>query len=125
MNLLPTLRTAALAVGLACGAAAQAQSPMPVKVLIITMFGPEAEPWIAPFALTQNIPVPGLSPDYPALRCNADGVCLLTTGMGHANAAASTLAATLDPRFDFRQAYFLIAGIAGIDPAQGTLGTAA
>jgi purine nucleoside permease len=44
--------------------------------------------------------------------------------MGHANAAASTLALTLDTRFDFRKTYFLIAGIAGIDPTQGTLGTA-
>lgn len=107
------------------GTSFSAAAPLAVKVLVITMFGPEAEPWLAPFALNQSIPVPGLSPDYPALRCNADGVCLLTTGMGHANAAASTLATTLDPRFDFRQAYFLIAGIAGIDPAQGTLGTAA
>ncbi|HSI58942.1 MAG TPA: purine nucleoside permease [Ideonella sp.] len=131
------LPAAALVAGLAGGSVAQADSPpliaappsaaapMLVKVLVITMFGPEAEPWVAPFALGPAIPVPGLSPDYPGLRCNADGVCLLTTGMGHANAAASTLAATLDPRFDFRQAYFLIAGIAGIDPAQGTLGTAA
>jgi purine nucleoside permease len=35
------------------------------------------------------------------------------------------LAVTLDPRLDLRKTYFLIAGIAGIDPAQGTLGTAA
>ena len=96
-----------------------------VKALVISMFGPEAEPWIKPFALDQAITVPGLSPDYPALRCSADDVCLLTTGMGHANAAASVLAVTLDPRLDLRQTYFLIAGIAGIDPAQGTLGSAA
>jgi purine nucleoside permease len=89
------------------------------------MFGPEAEPWIQPFQLTESIPVPGLSPDYPALRCNRDDVCLLTTGMGHANAAASVLAVTLDPRLDLRKTWFLIAGIAGIDPAQGTLGSAA
>ena len=102
-----------------------ATAPRPVKALIISMFGPEAEPWIQPFQLTESIPVPGLSPDYPALRCNADDVCLLTTGMGHANAAASVLAVTLDPRLDLRRTWFLIAGIAGIDPAQGTLGSAA
>lgn len=129
--LLPRLKPAWAALALAaCGLAhaqgpAASPAPRPVKVLVITMFGPEAEPWIAPFKLTDTIPVPGLSPDYPALRCNTDDVCLLTTGMGHANAAASTLAATLDARFDFSRAYFLIAGIAGIDPAQGTLGTAA
>jgi purine nucleoside permease len=119
------LRCAIAALGLAASLTAQAAEPRALKVLIITMFGPEAQPWIEPFALKEEIAVPGLSPDYPALRCNADDVCLLTTGMGHANAAASTLAVTLDPRFDLRKTYFLIAGIAGIDPAQGTLGTAA
>jgi len=118
---------AALAAALLAAPAQAQETPAPraVKVMVISMFGPEAEPWVQPFKLDQSIAVPGLSPDYPALRCNSDDVCLLTTGMGHANAAASTLAATLDPRFDLRQTYFLIAGIAGIDPAQGTLGTAA
>ena len=46
-------------------------------------------------------------------------------GMGHANVAASTMALALDPRFDLKKTYFLIAGIAEIDPAQGTTGTAA
>jgi len=118
-------RCALAALGLAASLAAHAAEPRALKVVIITMFAPEAQPWIEPFALKEEIAVPGLSPDYPALRCNADDVCLLTTGMGHANAAASTLAVTLDPRFDLRRTYFLIAGIAGIDPAQGTLGTAA
>ncbi|AKJ30382.1 purine-nucleoside phosphorylase [Caldimonas brevitalea] len=124
---IPTVaRLCAAALALATTAAVQAsEPPRPLKVLIITMFEPEATPWISPFALTQAVPVPGLSQDAPALRCNTDDVCLLTTGMGHANAAASTLAVTLDPRFDLRKTYFLIAGIAGIDPAQGTLGTAA
>jgi len=127
------LRVACVGLGLAwaclgipaCAADAATGTPRPLKVLIISMFGPEAEPWIAPLGLSENIAVPGLSPDYPALRCNGDDVCLLTTGMGHANAAASTLAVTLDPRFDLTRTYFLVAGIAGIDPARGTLGSAA
>jgi purine nucleoside permease len=118
-------RCAFAALGLVASLAAHAAEPRALKVLIITMFGPEAQPWVEPFTLKEEIAVPGLSPDYPALRCNADDVCLLTTGMGHANAAASTLAVTLDPRFDLRKTYFLVTGIAGIDPAQGTLGTAA
>lgn len=108
------------------GAPAQpAAAPREIKVLIISMFEPEAQPWIEPFALKEAVPVPGLLPDHPALRCNGDGVCLLVAGMGHANAAASTLAVALDPRLDLRRSYVLIAGIAGIDPAQGTTGTAA
>ncbi|HEY9103316.1 hypothetical protein [Chitinimonas sp.] len=100
-------------------------APRPVKVLIISMFGPEAEPWIKNMALDQKVPVVGLSSDYPNVLCNKDDVCLLTTGMGHANVAASTTAVILSKQFDLRQSYFLIAGIAGIDPAQGTLGSAA
>jgi purine nucleoside permease len=49
----------------------------------------------------------------------------MTTGMGHANAAASIMALTFSPRFDLRRTYFMVAGIAGIDPLQGTVGSAA
>jgi purine nucleoside permease len=108
----------------AAAASAQSTPPRPLKVLIISMFEPEAAPWVDAFKLTEQIAVPGLLPEHPALRCNADDVCLLTTGMGHANAAASTMAVALDPHFDLRRSYFLIAGIAGIDPAQGTTGSA-
>ena len=126
MNTLHKLALAAAALTLATPLLAQTPAaPRPIKAVIITMFGPEAEGWVKPFKLDERIPVPGLSPDYPAIQCSTDDVCLLTTGMGHANAAASTLALALDPRFDFTRTYFLIAGIAGIDPQQGTLGTAA
>ncbi len=122
MKLTPWMVAASLAAALVAPAAA---APREIKALVITMFAPEAEPWISSFKLAESIAVPGLSPDYPALRCNADDVCLVTTGMGHANAAASTLAVALDPRFDLRKTYFFITGIAGIDPTKGTLGTAA
>ncbi|MCR5866304.1 purine nucleoside permease [Aquincola sp. J276] len=126
MKTLPKLTLLAAALTLATPLLAQtAAAPRPIKAVVITMFAPEAEGWVKPFKLDERIPVPGLFPDYPAIQCNTDDVCLLTTGMGHANAAASTLALTLDPRFDFTRTWFLIAGIAGIDPQQGTLGTAA
>ena len=96
----------------------------PLKVVIISMFPPEAAPWIAPLKLVEEIKVPGLPIESPSIKCNTDDVCLMVAGMGHANVAASTTALTLDPRFDLRKTYFLIAGIAGIDPARGTTGTA-
>jgi purine nucleoside permease len=99
--------------------------PLPVKVLIINLFSLEAAPWIAALKPTLDIPVPGLSRDYPYVRCNGDGVCQMTTAMGHANAAASVMAVVFSRLFDLHQTYFLIAGIAGIDPAHGTLGSAA
>ncbi|HEY4349804.1 MAG TPA: purine nucleoside permease [Paraburkholderia sp.] len=94
------------------------------KVMIVSMFGPEGKVWLDKLGPWQEIRVPGLSPDYPVVRCNEMDVCVMTTGMGHANAAASMMALTFSPRFDLRHTYFLIAGVAGIDPARGTLGTA-
>jgi len=98
---------------------------MPVKMMIISMFALEAQPWITNLNLTQEIPVRGLSDQYPAVHCNSDAVCDVTIGAGHANAAASTMALLLNGKFDLTRTYFLIAGIAGIDPRQGTIGSAA
>ena len=96
-----------------------------VKVMIISMFGPEGQVWLDKLGPWESIPVAGLSPDYPDVHCNKQDVCVMTTGMGHANAAASTMALAFSPRFDLRHTYFLISGIAGIDPKQGTVGSAA
>ena len=46
----------------------------------------------------------------------AKGVLGVVTGEGTARAAASVMALGLDPRFDLRRAYWLVAGIAGADP---------
>jgi purine nucleoside permease len=100
----------------------------PVKVLIINMFGgadSEASAFTGNLKLTESIPVRGLSPDYPNIMCNSDDVCQMVAGEGHANVAASTMALVLSERFDLRRTYFLIAGIAGIDPNRGTTGSAA
>jgi purine nucleoside permease len=96
-----------------------------VKVLIINMFSLEAAPWLDALRPTQQIRVPGLSSDYPFVKCRPDAVCQMTTGMGHANAAASMMAVLYGGAFDFRRAYFIVAGIAGIDPNHGTIGSVA
>jgi purine nucleoside permease len=97
----------------------------PVKVMIISMFGPEGQVWLDNLGPWREITVDGLSPDYPTVHCNRQDVCVMTTGMGHTNAAASIMALTFSPRFDLRHTYFMVAGIAGIDPQQGTVGSAA
>jgi purine nucleoside permease len=99
--------------------------PLDVKVLIINMFSFEAAPWLDALRPTQEFRVPGLSSDYPLVKCRADAVCEMTTGMGHANAAASMMAVLYSGEFDLRRTYFIVAGIAGIDPKRGTLGSAA
>ncbi|MGF1448840.1 MAG: purine nucleoside permease, partial [Opitutales bacterium] len=51
-------------------------------------------------------------------------VLVTITGLTADRAAASVMAMGLDPRFDFSQAYWLIGGIAGMDPQSGPLGSA-
>ena len=99
-------------------------APLPVKVFVVNLFGPEAAPWIEALRPTEEIRVPGLSSDYPLVGCNPNSICQMTTGMGHANAAASLMAVLYSRLFDLHETYFLIAGIAGIDPLRGTLGSA-
>ncbi len=120
------LALAMLAMGASITHGAERPSPpFPVRVMIVNAFGFEAAPWLAELRPPREIPVPGLSADAPVVRCTDDGVCQMTTGMGHANAAASTTAVIYSGLFDLSRAYFLIAGIAGIDPGHGTIGSVA
>jgi purine nucleoside permease len=96
-----------------------------VKVMIINMFFLEGGPFIRSLGLTEDLPVPGLSGSAPAVHCNADDVCQVTTGMGYASAASSVTALLYRGGLDLTHTYFIIAGIAGVDPTQGTLGSAA
>ncbi|KAJ7108494.1 purine nucleoside permease [Mycena epipterygia] len=97
------------------------------KVLIISMFDSEGSVWfnIPEFdILAQNITVPGFSPLFPDVHCTANGsVCLLTTGQAEINAAA-TISSLLHSRdFNLTSTYFLIAGIAGVNPKVATIGS--
>jgi purine nucleoside permease len=102
-----------------------AAAPLPVKVLVVNLFGLEADPWLKALRPDREYRVPGLPADSPSVRCNQEEVCQMTTDMGHANAAASMMAVMYSGLFDLRKTYFLVAGIAGIDPARGTLGSVA
>jgi purine nucleoside permease len=113
-----------LGLGLAAGAVA-APAPRPVRVMIVSLFDVESAPWTRALGPMEDIPVPGLPGDKPSIRCRADGVCQMTAGMGHANAATSLAALIFGGRLDLRQTYFVIAGIAGIDPGHGTIGSVA
>ncbi len=93
------------------------------KVLVITMFPPETKPWLEGEHLTLKIPVAGMDVDVPDVSCNAQGLCTITTGMGFANAASSMSALIYSRKFDLRRTYFIIDGIAGVDPKDGTLGS--
>src|SRR5690606_18907451 len=123
MNL-STLALAASTLSLLASAPAFAKEATPIapKVMVITMFGEEAKPWLEGEKFTQKIKLPGLNPEYPTVDCTAEGLCHMTTAMGFANAASATAAMALSDRFDLSHTYFVIAGIAGVDPKHGTLG---
>lgn len=94
-----------------------------IRAVVVTMFGDDAEPdrgetaaFRAAWELTHV--EAGAIPVYR----REDGVLLLSTGVGPANAAAAVMQIGLDPRFDLSGAAWIVAGIAGIDPEAGGLG---
>ncbi|KAK3074150.1 hypothetical protein LTR53_003680 [Teratosphaeriaceae sp. CCFEE 6253] len=95
------------------------------KVFIISMFVYEEEVWygIPEFdILALNITVPGFSPEYPDAHCTADGgICQLTTGESEINAATTIASLVRYNRFDLTSTYFMVAGIAGVNPEVATI----
>lgn len=114
---------------------ARADPPLPIKVVIVTTFEQdylnpkatgasdgEASRWIRGLHLDRVVPLPA---GFRPVRLNSSGVLETMTGMTTGRAAASTMALGLDPRFDLRQAYWILAGIAGVDPLRASQGSAA
>ena len=95
------------------------------KVFIFSMFDPEAEIWwgIPEFdILAKNITVTGFSPLFPDAHCTANGeICQLVTGEGEINAAVTIASLVASPQFDLTSTYFLIGGIAGVNPEVATV----
>ncbi|MEC7231082.1 MAG: purine nucleoside permease, partial [Verrucomicrobiota bacterium] len=103
---------------------------IPVKVVIVSMFEYGADTGDAPgefqFWLERNdvrkIEAPLGSRSY---YLSDEGLLIMCTGGGVTNAATSVTALALDSRFDLSQAYWIVAGIAGVDPEDAPLGSAA
>jgi purine nucleoside permease len=112
-------------------ASAQAR-PWPIRAVIVTTFeigedtgdaAGEFQLWVEREHLTEVIDFPG---GVHPLRSNADHTVLgMVSGTTLVNATASMMALGLDPRFDLTRAYFLINGIAGVDPNYASIGSAA
>ncbi len=126
-----TVRTLAPIFLLPCLALAAHAEVLKPRVVVVTMFEQGADTgdrpgefqyWVEREKLDRIIPLPAA---YHAVRANADGTVIgIVTGGGNTNAAATIMALGLDPRFDLRQSYWLVAGIAGIDPADASIGSA-
>jgi purine nucleoside permease len=102
-----------------------------VKVVVVAMFeigadtgdvAGEFQLWRERQKLTQRFPFA----HHHDLYFNPEtGVLGMVTGMGTTNAATAAMALGLDPRFNLSKAYWLVAGIAGVDPADASIGSAA
>jgi purine nucleoside permease len=111
--------------------AAAAAQRIPVKVVVVTMYERGADTgdqpgefqfWVEREKLSRVLPFPQ---GWRNLRMNPEGVLGVCTGVGTARAAASIMALGMDPRFDLRKAYWVVAGIAGVDPEDASIGSAA
>jgi purine nucleoside permease len=82
----------------------------------------ELQFWVERDHLDRSIDVSGMT--HP-VRANAAGTEIaVVIGPGNIKPGINLMALGADPRFNLRQSYWLINGIAGISPADGTVGSA-
>jgi len=124
---------ALLAPLIACATPSRADKPLPIRFVVVTTFdtGSDDSPnapgefnsWVVNYPLPVVLPFPQ---GYHHLRYNPDQFVLgIETGEGPTHMASSITALVNDPRFDFSHAYWMLAGIAGIDPNAGPVASAA
>jgi purine nucleoside permease len=117
---------------LLCTGQARADAPIPIRVVVVTAFEQgndtgdepgELQAWVERLPLPEVVPFPQ---GFRHLRLNrARGILGIVTGVGSIRASASIMALGMDPRFDLRRAYWLVAGIGGVDPNDASVGSAA
>jgi purine nucleoside permease len=104
--------------------------PMPVKVAVVVTFEVGADTgdvpgefqfWAEREKWPQRITVPGL--DHPVLTDGKGTIGVV--GGTTARAQSQIMALVLSGQFDFSRTYWLINGIAGVDPADASIGSAA
>ena len=110
----------------------QKQAKIPVKVVVVSMFEKgletgdtpgEFQYWVERLPLADSLSFPQ---GYRQLRYNPELQVLgIMTGVGNTKAAASIMGLGMDERFDLTQAYWLVAGISGVDPEDAPTGSAA
>lgn len=117
-------------VGVSFSYAAEAQVIRP-KVVIVAYFEVgkdtgdrpgEAQMWIERDHLDRVIEVPGMT---HGVRANADGTEIaVVVGPGQIRPAVNLMALGYDSRFELRESYWILNGIAGVSPEDGSLGAA-
>jgi purine nucleoside permease len=114
-----------------CTSPSAEPDPIKIRVVVVNMFElgedsgdtpGEMQYWVEKLPLPDTLP---FQEGYHHLRYNAEkGVLGLLTGVGNIKSAAAVTALGNDPRFDLTEAYWLVAGIAGVDPENASIGSA-
>src|SRR5271170_3462221 len=119
--LLPALLLASAALG---------AGPIPVKVAVVVTFEVgadrgdtpgEFQHWVERENWTQKIVVPGV--DHPVLT-DGNGTIGVVAGTT-VRASNQIMALVMSGKFDFTKTYWVINGIAGVNPAAASIGSAA
>jgi purine nucleoside permease len=106
------------------------EQPIPVKVMVVSTFEVgedmgdkpgEYQFWVEREHLYTLVP---FAFAHRHLRTDGNGVYAFITG-GSTRCESSIMALVLDPRFDLTHTYWIINGIAGVDPNKAGLATAA
>ena len=104
---------------------------IPVRMVIVTMFETKVrdDSQIGEFHLWKERRDLNERFDFPFAQqdlyfSSESKILGIVTGVGTAKSAAAIMALGLDPRFDLTKSYWLVAGIAGIDPEDASIGSA-
>jgi purine nucleoside permease len=109
---------------------AEAADRIPVKVVVVTTFeigadtgdfSGEFQPWVEGWPLKHEIRIPGVR---HVARYSDDGVLAIVSDM-RGRTRESVAALILSDQFDLSKAYWIVSGIAGVDPAAASVGSAA
>ncbi|CAN9197442.1 unnamed protein product [Alternaria alternata] len=113
----------------AVGLGMSVQPIMAPRVFVLAMFDKEAENWLSddsPIKFERSFTLPGLSKGYDKVYCTRDEtICLAIMGTCLVNAALTIAALTTSTILDLSKSYFLLSGIAGVNPRIATIGSVA
>lgn len=91
-----------------------------VKVLVLTTFDGEQQPWLDHETWPKTITVPGA---HDVLHCQNNGICVTITGTGKSNSAQDLSTLLGSNKLNFTSnSYFVVAAIAGTRPTESTDG---
>jgi purine nucleoside permease len=112
-------------------APAAVTKPIEIKVVVVSMFeigadtgdmAGEFQNWHDRQHLTQRF---AFAHHHDLFLNPSTGVLGMVTGEGTANSATAVMELGMDPRFDLTHAYWIVAGIAGVNPDYASIGSAA